>query len=268
VYRHYVCGRFTNKFYWKNLHRLMELTTPPVDLPLRYNVAPTQPAPVVRHQGAEHGGPRALSMLRWGLVPSWAKDLKIGNAHINARAEGIEAKPAFRAAFKRRRCVVPVSGFYEWKKLDDGKSKQPYYITASDEEPLAFAGLWEFWKPPASEGGGVEGEPIESFTIITTTPNEMMARLHDRMPVILDRANFGAWLDPANQDASGLLALLRPYPAELMMCHPVSTLVNSPRNDDAACIERVAVAAPEVPPAPPSKKPPKKPSNEGDGLFV
>ena len=153
----------------------------------------------------------------------------MGSSLINARAEGIEAKPAFRAAFKRRRCLVPASGFYEWKKLGGGDRKQPYYITAADEEPLAFAGVWEWWRSP-------EGEAVESFAIITTTPNEMMAGLHDRMPVILDSADFAPWLDPAQEDQKRLLGLLRPYPAELMVSRPVSTRVNSPRNDDPACI--------------------------------
>lgn len=243
-----MCGRFTYLYYWKHLHRLMELTTSPplAEIEARYNVAPTQAAPVVRATAASDGSSRhrgdvtgrTLGMLRWGLVPSWAKDIKIGNSLVNARAEGIEAKPSFRSAFKRRRCIVPVSGFYEWKRLDE-KRKQPYYITsAADDEPLAFAGLWEWWKPP--EGSDTGTEPIESFTIITTTPNEMMAALHDRMPVILHPADFAAWLDPANSDSASLLSLLRPYPSELMRCWPVSTRVNSPRFDDPACIEQVA----------------------------
>lgn len=221
----------------------MELTTPLLDLDERYNVAPTQRSPVVRADiGADGtigpGGPRALVTLRWGLIPSWAKDTKIGNTAINARAEGIESKPAFRSAFKRRRCIVPVSGFYEWKKTGE-KTKQPYYITsAADDELLAFAGLWEWWKPPADDAG-VQAEPIESFTIITTTPNEVMANLHDRMPVILDRADFTRWLDPANTDTASLLSLLKPYPSELLRCWPVSTIVNAPKNDVPECVERV-----------------------------
>ncbi len=227
-----MCGRFTNRFTWKQLHRLMGLTTPPPeqDFASRYNIAPTQTAPVVRADD-RGGGARALAMLRWGLVPSWAKEIKIGASMINARAEGIEAKPAFRTALRRRRCIVPVSGFYEWKRLADGKSKQPYYIrSSSDDEPLAFAGLWERWQPP-------DADAVETFTIITTAPNQMMSGLHDRMPVILAPEDFDRWLDPTNQDAAGLLPLLKPAPDDAMVYYPVSTLVNSPKNDDPGCIQ-------------------------------
>ncbi len=204
----------------------MALTSPPLEFTDRYNVAPTQMAPVVRADG----NGRSVSFMRWGLIPSWAKDAKIGNSLVNARAEGIETKPAFRAAFKQRRCIVPVSGFYEWQKV--GERKQPHYITSADGEPLALAGLWESWSSP--EHGGVE-----SFTVITTTPNETMARLHDRMPVILERADFGPWLNPANHDKTRLDAMLKPYPAELMVSYAVSTRVNSPRHDAPDCIEPI-----------------------------
>lgn len=237
-----MCGRFTNKFFWHELHRLLELTTLAVHLPIRYNIAPTQTAPIVRSDDRPGAGPRSLAFVRWGLVPSWAKDIKVGSSLINARAEGIESKPSFRSAFKRRRCLVPVSGFYEWKRLADGKGKQPFYITSSDEQPMVFAGLWESWSPPSDIG-----DPVETFTIITTTPNKLMATLHDRMPVILDRADFAAWLDPAYQDTAALLGLLKPCLPELMKCHPVSTRVNSPRVDEPSCIER----ADETPPRPP-----------------
>lgn len=226
-----MCGRYTNLFTWKQLHRLMGLTTPPLekDFVPRYNIAPTQLAPVVRAD--DRGGVRALAMLRWGLVPSWAKEIKIGASMINARAEAIETKPAFRTALKRRRCIVPVSGFYEWKKLADGKSKQPYYIhSSSEDEPLAFAGLWERWQPP-------DAEAVETFTIITTSPNQMMKSLHDRMPVILAPEDVDRWLDPANHDAAVLLPLLKPAPDDSLVYYPVSTLVNSPRNDEQACIQ-------------------------------
>lgn len=231
-----MCGRYTILFKWKELHRLMRLSTPPAEWPVRFNVAPTQVAPVVR---ADDAGPRSLSMLRWGLVPFWAKDLKIGASMINARAEGIEVKPAFRAALKKRRCIVPVSGFYEWMKLADGKSKQPHYITSSDGEPIAFAGLWERWAPPEDRDGvgAGGGAAVETFTIITTTPNRMMASLHDRMPVVLSQSDFDRWLDPQNQDAAGLLPLLAPCADDTLIHFPVSTLVNSPRNDDPACIQ-------------------------------
>ncbi|MBC7771502.1 MAG: SOS response-associated peptidase [Pyrinomonadaceae bacterium] len=228
-----MCGRYTHRIFWNELHRLMELTTP-VQLPIRYNIAPTQTAPVVRIDDRERSRSRSLAMLRWGLLPSWARDIKVGSSLINARAEGIESKPSFREAFRRQRCLVPASGFYEWKRLANGKVRQPYYISTADQKPIAFAGLWESWHNTSHQG-----EPVETFTIITTTPNEMMAPLHDRMPVILDPQDFPSWLDPGNKDTAGLLALLRPYPAELMQSHPVSPRVNSPAFDDPSCIESV-----------------------------
>lgn len=224
-----MCGRYTHLLTWAQLHRILRLTSDPIDLPVRYNIAPTQQAPVVRT--TPEGG-RAVHMLRWGLVPSWAEDSKIGNTMINARGETLAAKPAFRTAFKRRRCIVPASGFYEWKKCEGSKAKQPYYITASDEGPLMLGGLWESWTSP-------EGEIVRTFTIITTTPNAMMAEIHDRMPVVLGASAIDRWLDPSVEDVS---ALVRPYPVELMLAKPVSTLVNSPRNEDPACIQPVGTA--------------------------
>lgn len=191
----------------------------------RYNAAPTQRMPVVR----VFDGKRELVLLRWGLIPSWAKDPKIGNSLINARGETVHEKPAFRSAFKARRCLVPADGFYEWRKLSGG-SKQPYRITMADSSPFAFAGLWERW----DKGD----EPLETFTIITTTANVLVAPIHDRMPVILDPADYDAWLE--SQDTTIPMALLQPYPAKRMSAYPVSTRVNSPRNDDAAVIERVS----------------------------
>jgi putative SOS response-associated peptidase YedK len=216
-----MCGRYTHLYTWAQLHQLSTLTTPPVEIPLSYNVAPTQTAPVIRMDGP---GARQLDMFRWGLIPSWAKDTAIGGSLINARAETIQEKPAFRAAFKARRCLVPISGFYEWKKIEGEKRKQPYYITGADERPLLLAGLYEHWK---GEGG------IDSFTIITTSPNELMAKLHDRMPVILGPEQIDAWLESAEPPVH----LLGQYPSELLMCREVSTRVNSPRNNDAGCIE-------------------------------
>lgn len=234
TYADRMCGRFTHLLKWAQLQRLLRLTCDPIELPLRYNIAPTQQAPVVRT--TPEGG-RAVHLLRWGLVPSWAKDLSIGNTMINARGETLATKPAFRTAFKRRRCIVPASGFYEWKKSEGTKTKQPFYITASDESPLMFGGLWESWTLVKDEGEGVsEGKPeiVRTFTIITTSPNEMMATLHDRMPLILDASDIDRWLDPKVEDAS---ELVRPYPSELMLARPVSTLVNSPRNDVPECIQ-------------------------------
>lgn len=228
-----MCGRYTNRFSWKQLHRLLGLTTPPptADFIPRFNIAPTQLAPIVR---TDEQGPRSLVMLRWGLVPFWAKELKIGASMINARAEGIETKPAFRAALKRRRCIVPVSGFYEWKTLPDGHRKQPYYIhSSSDDEPLMCAGLWERWQPP-------DAVAVETFTIITTSPNDMMKSLHDRMPVILASKDIDRWLDPSTHDPAVWLSLLRPAADDALVYYPVSTLVNSPKNEAQECIQPLA----------------------------
>jgi putative SOS response-associated peptidase YedK len=209
----------------------------------RFNIAPTQLVPVVRNRTAEGqrlaiirradgAAERELVTVRWGLIPSWARDPAIGNRMINARAETVAEKPAFRAAFKARRCVVPASGFYEWKRQGRGP-KQPYLIQRRDGQPMGFAGLWETWADPAT------GEVVTTCTIVTCAPNELMAELHDRMPVILDPADYDAWLDPADPrgaDPRGA-ELLRPCPAEWLEAVPVSTRVNSPRNDDPSVIQ-------------------------------
>lgn len=200
----------------------------------RYNIAPTTRVPVIRFEPIREreiirekaGGGRELVMARWGLIPAWAKDPKIGNSAINARAEGIADKPMFRSAYKSRRCIVPASGFYEWKKLPNGK-KQPYLIRRRDGAPMSLAGLWEEWKDR------VTGEVITSCAIITCGPNELMAELHDRMPVILDPADIDAWLGVGGD------AFLRPCPAEWIEAYPVSTKVNNVRNDGADLIEPI-----------------------------
>jgi putative SOS response-associated peptidase YedK len=191
----------------------------------RYNIAPTQPGPVVLVTAERPG--RQLHMFRWGLIPSWADDPAVGARMINACAESVASKPSFRSAFRKRRCLVVADGFYEWQKL--GRRKQPHYIHLEDHKPFAFAGLWDRWERP-------EADVVESFTIITTGPNELVAHLHDRMPVILHPKDYDFWLDPANQEASMLERLLRPYPAELMSAHPVRPLVNSPAIDVPDCI--------------------------------
>ena len=184
-----------------------------------YNIAPTQVCPVARLADAK----QSLALLRWGLIPFWAKDPAIGNRLINARAESVAEKPAFRAAYRARRCLVPASGFYEWKKVPRGK--QPYYITSADGSLLAFAGLWEQWQP-------AHGEPISSYTIITTDANAVVKQLHERMPVILAPQHYHQWLT-----AKDPRVVLRPCPPEMLAAYPVSTAVNSPRNDDAALVE-------------------------------
>jgi putative SOS response-associated peptidase YedK len=187
----------------------------------RYNVAPTDPSPVVRLRDGE----RELVQLRWGLIPYWAKDAKIGYSTINAMAETVATKPAFREPFKRRRCLVVMDGFYEWQKLEGGK-KQPYRIVMRDRAPFGVAGLWDRWRPP-------EGEPVESFTLLTGEPNAVAAAIHDRMPAIVDLADFAAWLTAA----PGSEALLRPYPAERMEAYPVGTAVGNVRNQGPELIE-------------------------------
>lgn len=220
-----MCGRYTQLMSWRELVELYRLTDdqPAINVPAHYNVAPSQQVPIVRlEDGKQH-----LAMVRWGLVPFWAKDLNIGYKMINARAETVAEKPSFRAAFRKRRCLVPASGFYEWK--GPAGEKQPYYITLSDG-PMTFAGLWESWKNPES------GETVESCTIIVTQANELCARIHDRMPVILAPNDFDPWLY-SNTEPEQLKALLEPYPAKAMTASPVSKSVGNVRNDEPALIE-------------------------------
>jgi putative SOS response-associated peptidase YedK len=197
-------------------------------LPPRYNIAPSQEVAVVRH--SLEAPFRRLDMLRWGLIPSWSKDPSTAYRMINARGESVAEKPAFRRAFRQRRCLVAADGFYEWKKTE--RQKQPYFIHLQDHSPLAFAGLWESWQPPAAHE-----DPIETCTIITTDANELMRELHDRMPAILAPDQYALWLDPDVQDPKRVQPLLAPYPADAMVAAPVSTYVNSPAHDDAKCVE-------------------------------
>ena len=199
------------------------------NFPPSWNVAPTDQLPVVRYD--RKAGERSLDLLRWGLVPYWAKDLNVGFANINAKAEGIETRPAFRDAFQRRRCLVPVDSFYEWKKT--GTGKQPYAIALADGSLMALAGLWENWRSPA-------GEWIRSFAIITTEPNELCAELHNRMPAVLKPETWPVWLGEEAADAASLKALLAPFPSDEMTCWPVSTRVGNVRNNDPSLIERIA----------------------------
>lgn len=200
-------------------------------LEARYNIAPTQWAPVVRVH--RHTGERRIDLLAWGLIPRWAKDRKIAHRLINARAETLARKPAFRDALARRRCLVPCSGFYEWKRVAGGK--QPYYITRVDGAPFGLAGLWERWWAP--DGEGMDGERIDSFAIITVDANELVRELHDRMPLILAPEAYDLWLDPGVTDADALAPLLRTPGPEGYTTYPVSRLVNRPENDVPACIE-------------------------------
>jgi len=191
----------------------------------RYNIAPTSIVPVIR-QSPE--GERLADLLKWGLIPHWAKDPSIGLKLTNARAESLTEKPSFRDAFKRRRCIVPASGFYEWKAETAGK--QPYYIRSRSEVPLAMAGLWESWRDP-------EGVVVRTFCIITTEANTLMAQIHQRMPVLLRRDDFARWLNPA-VPGEQLRALLEPYPAELLDAWPVSKAVSRASNEGVELIKR------------------------------
>lgn len=189
-----------------------------------YNIAPAQNIPAVRQ--VEEG--REGVLLRWGLIPRWAKGEKFGYRTINARAETVAEKPAFRDAFRKRRCLIPATGFYEWQKLNN--HKQPYNIRIKDREVFAFGGLWDQWRSP-------EGKEIRSCTIIVTDANELLRPIHDRIPVILDPLDYDLWLDKALRDAETLKPLLRPYSAEKMECWPVSSRVGNPANDDPTLIE-------------------------------
>jgi len=234
-----MCGRYCLTTPAQSMQHLFGFMGPLPNWPARYNIAPTQLVPIVRQAQAGGDGAgkasaarRELVQARWGLVPFWAREAAIGAKMINARAEGIAEKPAFRGAIRARRCLVPADGFFEWWATPRGK--RPYWIGlkggASEEPPLfAFAGLWERWtKAP-------DGVPLESCTIVTTEANALLRPIHDRMPVILAPAEYGTWLDPASA-LPDALALLKPYPAEAMTIHPVSTRVNSVRFDDALCI--------------------------------
>lgn len=190
----------------------------------RYNIAPTQPVAVITNSAE-----RKLEFFNWGLIPSWAKDPKIGNRMINARAETLAEKPSFRAAYKRRRCLIPTNGFYEWQRHPEDKTKTPMFISLTSSKPFAFAGLWESWHSS-------EGDHVLSCTIITTTPNDLMAPIHNRMPVILPAEAYDVWLAPGEQSGVELQNLLAPYPAAEMQAYAVSTFVNSPRNDSPECI--------------------------------
>jgi len=223
-----VCGRFNLRTNAGDLMDVFSLT--PAEgfavsrIEPRFNIAPTQPVLAVRQQS----GTRQLSQLQWGLIPFWAKEPGIGSRMINARAETVSSKPSFRAAFRSRRCLILANGFYEWQKRDSG-NKQPFHIQMTDGKPFAFAGLWEQWISNT-------GDTIESCCIITTTPNELMSGIHDRMPVILHDEHFDQWIDPAEQDVQVLQDLLGPYPADAMHAYRVATLVNNPRNETPDCL--------------------------------
>ena len=218
-----MCGRFTLRHSGEAIASAFQLPEVP-QLQPRYNIAPTQlVSTVLGSLDSVH----QLDQLHWGLIPSWAKDTKMGARLINARAETVGEKPAFRAAFRHRRCLVVADGFYEWQRQEN--KKQPFYFRLQNDQPFAFAGLWERWKSP-------EGAEIQSCTILTTEANDLLRSIHNRMPVILDPKDYDLWLDPAVQNTESLQQLLRPYQPEAMTSYAVSTKVNSPTNNTPECI--------------------------------
>jgi putative SOS response-associated peptidase YedK len=218
-----MCGRFALFAAGDEIAERFQVAEAPLFSP-RYNIAPTQTVAAVRATSAG----RSLSYLRWGLIPSWSADPKIGYKLLNARSETVAEKPSFRAAFKQRRCLIPASGFYEWQK-GEGRSKQPFFIRPRDSDLFSFAGLWEKWNDP-------KGETVETCTILTTTANEVMRPLHDRMPVILDDGGNALWLDPsASVDA--LRALFVPFASDRIEAFPVNPWVSNARNQGPRCLE-------------------------------
>ncbi|MFY9702513.1 MAG: SOS response-associated peptidase [Terriglobales bacterium] len=219
-----MCGRYRLSRRKQVVEEYFDCRSDEPDWDPRYNIAPTQPIPVIRQNPKEPV--RELSLVRWGLIPSWAKDPSIAARMINARSETAATKPAFRDALKSRRCLIPADGFYEWKR--DGKTKQPYCFEINEGELFAFAGIWDRWKDAS-------GKPVETCSILTTTPNAVTAPVHDRMPVILEPDAYDLWLDPGMQNVAAVSDLLKPYDARAMRCYPISARINSVANDDAEC---------------------------------
>jgi putative SOS response-associated peptidase YedK len=221
-----MCGRFTSLLSPEIIASTYGVSAPPL-LETSYNVAPTQSVIAIRQRADCR---REAAIVRWGLIPSWAKDSSIGNKLINARCETVAEKPSFRTAIRQRRCTVPASGFFEWAATANGKI--PHYVTMNDGSPLSLAGIWESWK-------NSDGEITESCALLTTEANSLMATIHERMPVILHQADLDLWLDRAVTEQKGLQRLYKPYPSELMQEWPVSTFVNSPAHNSEECIHRL-----------------------------
>lgn len=219
-----MCGRYRLSRRKQIIEEYFDTAPGDDDWNPRYNIAPTQPVPVIRQNPKEPV--RQLSTMRWGLVPHWAKDASGAAGTINARSETAAEKPAFRDPLKLRRCLIPADGFYEWKKTR--AAKQPFCFDLNDGELFAFAGLWDGWK-------NAEGQWIKTCSILTTVPNAVTATVHDRMPVILDSAHYDLWLDPGMQNVAAVSELLKPYDAQCMRCYPVSSRVNHVANDDEEC---------------------------------
>ena len=227
VYLPSVCGRYGESKILAQVKGKVPFFRAESALKPRYNIAPTQMAPVIVSQDEP-----VLKNMRWGLIPFWSKDEEIGSRMINARAETVKEKPSFRNSLKRRRCLVLADFFYEWQKIPGSTHKQPMCIQLKNQEPFVFAGLWDAWKKP-------DDAEVESYTIITCEPNDLMRPIHIRMPVILRPENYDQWLDPKNEDVDELAKLLVPYAEKEMAAYPVSTLVNNPKFDDPRCIEPV-----------------------------
>jgi putative SOS response-associated peptidase YedK len=219
-----MCGRFTLTVDPAQLQDTFGGYTFPPQFAPRFNIAPTQPVLAIPNDGKNKA-----DFFVWGLIPSWAKDPSFGNRLINARGETLAEKPSFRGGYKYKRCLIFADGFYEWKKQPGTRTKVPYFIHMKDRQPFAFAGLWDEWNSP-------DGSQVRSSTIITIEPNELMAPLHNRMPVILPPYAYTQWLDPAPRTPESLESLIKPYPSDEMAAYPVSTLVNNPKNDRAECV--------------------------------
>ncbi len=235
-----MCGRYT--LQTKRIDLARELGVPESDLlelPPRWNIAPSQPVPILRARSGRGAAGTEAALVAWGLIPEWASDPRIANNLINARMESLAEKPAFADSFRERRCLVPADGFYEWAPLGGDGPRYPHYIRLASGRPFTFAGLWSRWRDPT-------GAPRETCTIVTRPPNEAIARLHDRMPAILAPEARAAWLDSVQRDPKALLDLLSPLPSELFEIHPVGRRVNSPDHDDASCIEPLDRAAAEA----------------------
>jgi putative SOS response-associated peptidase YedK len=245
-----MCGRYAITSAPEAIRALFRYDERP-NFPPRYNVAPTQPIPIVRLVE----GKREFALVRWGLIPSWVKDPKAFSLLINARGESVIEKPAFRNAMKRRRCLIPADGFYEWKPV--GERKRPYHVRLKDGGPFAFAGLWETWTGP-------NGEELDTAAIVTTTANRTLAAIHERMPVILPPEAFDLWLDHANVDAMTALALIAPSREGLLDVYEVSQAVNRVANDDARLTEPVAPEAAHSPETA-EQKPASKRAKKDDG---
>jgi putative SOS response-associated peptidase YedK len=226
-----MCGRYRLSKRKQLIEEHFDTVSGDEDWNPRYNVAPTQPVPIIRQNPKEPI--RQQSLVRWGLIPSWAKDASDAAKRINARSETAATNPVFRDALKSRRCLIPADGFYEWRRT--GKTKQPFCFEVNNGELFAFAGLWDRWKDAT-------GQWVKSCSILTTTPNAVTSAIHDRMPVILDRSNYDLWLDPGMTNVDAVGDLLKPYDARLMRCYPVSARVNHVDNDDEACSAPVELA--------------------------